>query len=109
MSVSVKIVSDKVTERLSRILTRIDGMQAYLDRVVYKQYQDAQIQRWETEGASELKRKWKKLSPTYEARKKVKFATYPYGGSRIGIATGDLAQSVIGSDKRNHRKLVTKM
>lgn len=108
MSISVKKVEDGVTVRLNNMLGRIAGLQSYLNTVVYKQYQDAQIKRWETEGSSEQKRKWKRLTPVYLKRKLIKYAAAPYGGRRIGIAGGDLVQSVVGSNKRFHRKIVTK-
>lgn len=107
MSTPVKIVEDQVTTRLNRMLERLKGLKSYLDTVVYKQYQEAQVERWETEGASELKRKWTALSPIYRANKLRKFSGFPYAGKRIGIATGELAKSVIGSDRSYHRKLVT--
>lgn len=106
MSAKIKKIEDGVTAKLDELSGRVKGLSGYLNTVVYKQYQDAQVKRWETENASEGRR-WDPLTPLYLQRKEVKYAGFPYAGRRIGIATGALIQSVVGSDQRYHRKIVT--
>lgn len=102
----LKQVMSGVENNLQGMLDRSKRMQAYLNRVVYKQYQNAQRQRWITEGASELGSKWKDLDPKYKERKKKIFATYDGRGTKMLIATGRLYKSVIGPGA-DHAKVVT--
>lgn len=87
--------SDGITQSLLAMLDRGRSAGAYLDRVVWPKYQAAQIQRWETENASQGDT-WKQLNPDYEKKKKVKFAAYPGAGQVKMVATSRLAQGAQG-------------
>jgi len=107
MKAQIDILKDALTPHLDGMLKRASssGIRAYLSRVVYKQYQDAQIERWNTENRSEGPR-WKRLNPAYEKSKRKRFAKYPYGGTKMLVATGRLLKSVVGTDRRYHRRVV---
>ena len=95
----------ELQNQLEGMVDRSQRTQAYLNRVVYRQYRNAQRKRWMTEGASEGD-KWKRLNPKYAEWKKKKFKTYKGAGKKMLIATGELMESVIGP-KGSHKKIVT--
>lgn len=97
MNLKYEHVEGEVTSRLMSALSRGNDLRGYLDRVVFGQYCEAQIKRFETEGASEGA-KWRALDSKYEAYKKRKFASYPYGGRRIGVGYGNLLKVSVGKD-----------
>jgi hypothetical protein len=94
-----------IEDQLKAMLDRKGRMQAYLNRNVYKQYQNARRTQWATQGASEGDR-WENNPPKYADYKTRKFAAYPGGGRKVLIATGRLMQSVIGPGE-DHRKVAT--
>jgi hypothetical protein len=100
------IVENGIVNQLQGMVDRTNRMQAYLNRIVYKQYQNAQRERWMSENASEGT-PWKALNPQYAKRKQIKFASYPGQGTKMLIATGQLQKDVIGPSSGGHRKLVT--
>lgn len=103
---AIQMKVDNINRRLDGMINRTKSLRGYLNRVVYRQYQEAQIKRWNTENASEGT-PWKKLNPEYASYKRKKYASYPYAGSRLLVATGTLLKSVVGQDPRYHRKIVT--
>lgn len=103
---SLQMKVDKINNRLDAIVGRCKSMRSYLNRVVYHQYQQAQIRRWNTENISEGQN-WKPLNPQYQLAKRKRYAGFPYSGSRMLVATGTLLQSVVGTAPRYHRKIVT--
>lgn len=103
---AIQMKIDKINSRLDGIVSRGKSLRSYLNRVVYKQYQQAQIRRWNTENKSEGAQ-WKPLNSDYAAYKRKKYASYPYSGSRLLVATGTLLKSVVGLDPKYHRKIVT--
>lgn len=97
-------VQTGIEQTLKGYLDRSKLVAGYLDRVVYKTYQNRQNQRWMTQGASELS-VWKPLNPFYAERKKTLFAAYDGGGTKMMIATGALRTAVVGPGK-GHRKVI---
>lgn len=106
----------RFVDRLNAVKDRGSvGLRAYLNDQVYTQIQNAQMQRWVSEGASEGKG-WDKLNPAYAESKLKRFRDYPGQGSKMLIATSTLVSSVIGPMKESsvielqetqfHRKLV---
>lgn len=100
-----------IEDNLQGMLDRSKAVQGYLNRNVYRQYQNAQRARWMSENDSEGA-KWKALDPKYAARKKIKFASYPGAGSKMLIATSRLFSAVVGEGsnsegKSEHRKTAT--
>lgn len=87
------------------MLDRSKKTKAYLDRVIYRQYQNAQRKRWISENSSEGI-VWSRLNPKYAESKKKRFAAYPGQGTKMLIATGQLQSDVIGGGS-GHRKIVT--
>ena len=104
MASLIKVLSG-IEDQMKKMLDRSNRMQAYLDRIVYRQYQNAQRERWITENASEGT-PWAALNKRYKEYKKKAFASYPGGGSKMLIATGELFKSVIGPGG-SHRKTAT--
>lgn len=110
-------------KKLSDMRTRsTTGLRAYLNTVVYRQIQNAQMQRWITEGSSEGS-PWSAISSVYASYKKRRYGggvryswvggrgpnrpwtesgnwpNYPGSGTKLLIATGNLVSSVIGPVK----------
>lgn len=104
-TVSLKTLEDGIGQSLKAMISRARNMQGFLNRVVYKEYQNAQRERWISENDSEGTR-WKRLTKPYSDYKKTKFASYPGSGNRMLVATGRLYQSVIGPSSE-HYKLTT--
>lgn len=98
--------NDPLTAALEGMLTRANTVQAYLNRVVWRQYQDAQQKRWITENSSEGA-SWKKLTPAYEKRKKTIYASFPGAGNALMVATGKLSSGAMGRDSQYFYKEVT--
>lgn len=101
----------------------------FLVRVAYPAYQNAQRERWMTEGASQGS-SWKPLNPAYRKYKLRRYGggtkynwiggqgqgrpwvpagtwpTYPGKGSKMMIATNTLYASVTGDSTKNHRRVI---
>jgi len=103
--ISMSKLSNDISRRLDGMTVRSQaGLQAYLARNVYKQYQKAQMKRWQTQGSSGTGQ-WAELSEAYAATKRVKFASYPGHGVTLLVATNRLQKSVIGTSGE-HRLMV---
>lgn len=87
--------SGTIEKNIQGMLKRSRQMQGWLNTVAYKTYQNAQRERWMTEGDSQGS-KWLPVNPEYAKRKAVKFASAPGGGTKTLIASGTLQKSVIG-------------
>lgn len=100
----MKLIGNKsILQDLEGMLGRGDRLiQGYLNRVVYKQYQNAQRKRWISVNTTEGD-KWKELDTKYLRRRRVK---WPAAGDRVLIASGSLQKSMIGPGDQ-HYKLVT--
>lgn len=105
MSAGIKHVEKGILNRLDGMLDRQKSLRSFLDRNVYRIYQNVQRQRWMEEGASEGAH-WERLNPAYAKRKLTLYKEYEGGGSKMLIATGKLYKSVIGPGE-GFRKVVT--
>lgn len=105
MSTKIEILKSSFTQRLDEMVSRAKNIKSYMVRVAYPQYQRAQIERWETENKSEGVQ-WKPLNERYAEYKLKTFAGYDYGGTRMLVATGLLFQSVVGTERKYHRRIV---
>lgn len=94
-AVSMTQTENGVELRIKAVFTRGKSLASYLNRYIYPQYQQAQIDRWKTENQSEGQ-VWDRLSSAYEKVKKTKFAGYPGGGNALMIATGRLSVAAQG-------------
>lgn len=118
----LKKVQDGIQRNLKGLVQRERALRAYLNTTVYRQYQNAQLKRWMTEGASEG-RQWAPLSRKYAVYKRLRYGggprftwvggsgegrpwvragnwpTYPGAGTKMLIATGRLVSGVIGPMK----------
>lgn len=95
----------QVTDRLFGKIRALGNIQGFANRVLYQEYRRLQIERWETENVSQGER-WKKLNPGYRKSKLLVYKDFPYGGRRVGVATGRLIKSSVGPSPE-HRKLPT--
>lgn len=99
-------VKDGVGAELTAIVRRGRNLSAYLDRVVWPSYQQAQIERWQSENASQGA-KWVPLNTNYAKTKKKRFAAYPGGGNALMVATSRLSQGAQGRDTAYFGRVVT--
>lgn len=99
-------VADNIKKSLQEMVERSNDLSSYLNRNLFRQYQKAQIERWETENSSQGGQ-WDRLNPTYEMRKKTKFASFPGSGNVMMVATGHLKDGATGRDPAYFLKLVS--
>lgn len=92
---NLKFINNGIKDQLQGMVNRANAMQGFLNRNIYRMYQNAQRDRWITENQSEG-RQWDKLSPGYSKYKPKKYANYPGGGRKMMIATGRLAAAAQG-------------
>jgi hypothetical protein len=124
MATGITRTEKGITDRLDGMLNRSKGLRSFLNRNIYRMYQDVQKERWMTENVSEGT-KWKENSsfPTfanwepegspfrkfwpqgYAQYKLYKYQNAPLKGRSVMVATGDLFQSVIGPGK-GFRKVI---
>jgi len=101
-------ISSGVEKSFKGMINRARSQEAFLQRVIYPEYQNRQRKRWMSEGASEGQR-WPALNTKYAASKLVRFASYAGAGTKMMIATGRLKDAVIGDgDQSEHRKIIQK-
>lgn len=81
-----------VTDRLNAMVTRARDVRSYLNTTVVRQYQTAQLNRWQTENASESDT-WDSLNDRYAKWKAKKFASYPGGGKVMLVREGKLVSA----------------
>lgn len=101
----LKDTENGIIQRLNQMISDVDNISGYLNRIVYPQYQAAQIERWKTEGSSEGI-PWASLNKSYQEYKKRKYASYSYGGTKMLIATGKLFDSVVKAKKIVKRRSI---
>lgn len=110
---NIQIKVDTINSQLEGMLTRVKGMQAYLNRVVFKQYQVAQLERWKSAGTGQNAVHtsegdfWDALQPAYYKRKRKLYSEYAYAGNQFLVASGKLLQKVINPDKIVTPKSIT--
>jgi len=94
----MKVFDDQIVKKLNNMVKKFGKFDAMLNRDIIPLIQQAQADRWKTEGASEGDR-WAGVSGPYAAWKtKAKMAHgLPIigGGSRLMILTGRLAQAAV--------------
>lgn len=83
-----------VRDSLNAMVSRARNIRSYLNTVVVRQYQDAQMKRFQTENESEGAT-WVPLTPRYLAQKLIKYAESPGGGRKMLIATGRLSDAAL--------------
>lgn len=98
MSKGIATIANGIEKQLEGMVNRVNLLPGYLSRVVYKQYQNAQRERWQTENTTAYVDggQWAPLDPAYRAYKEKKFKDYPGGGRKILIRTKRLMDSVVG-------------
>lgn len=107
MDAQVTAISDGITRSLQDMVTRGKSVSAYLNRTFFRQYQKAQIERWESQGSSEGMA-WKQVDPQspYGKWKRKKFASAPGGGVVTMVRTSNLSQGAQGSNSSYFYKSV---
>lgn len=95
MSASLSVTKDGIRKSLEDSLSRVNTISSFLQRVIYPQYQQTQIDRWESENSSQGQT-WMPLESTYKKYKQKKFESYPGHGDALMIATGKLVNAAIG-------------
>lgn len=93
MKAKVTTLQRGITKNLNGKVDRIKSVASYLNTVVVRQYVNAQVTRWKTQGSSEGYG-WAPLDAAYAKRKKRIYAGYMGGGSQMMIATGKLFTTV---------------
>jgi hypothetical protein len=105
MKPSLTTATDGISNKLKLMIDRGKSMQTFLNRNIYKMYQNAQRERWMSKNESEGSR-WLKLDSRYAKYKREKYAAYEGAGTKILIATGALFHAAIGP-AQGQRKIVT--
>jgi hypothetical protein len=78
------------------MLQKARTLAPFFKRYVKPKYITAQIGRWEGQGVSSFTDEgWTPLNPTYDQRKRVRFKNYPGSGTKMGIATNRLVDSIL--------------
>jgi hypothetical protein len=100
-----------ILANLHEMVERFNKAPAYLNRVVYRTYQNRQRKRFQTMNVSEGQQ-WPELNPKYKEWKKKKFASAFGGGTKMMIRTGRLFAAVSGDAVSgvsfDHKKIVTR-
>jgi len=94
-SVEITKVKDGITLSIDAMITRGKSVSSFLNRATYPVYQQLQIQRWETENASENE-SWNPVKPDYATIKRKRYAGFPGGGQKLMVATSKLAFAAQG-------------
>lgn len=105
-TLSLRKVQDGIGDDLRAIVSRGRNASAYLDRVIWPAYQQAQVDRWASENSSQGPR-WNALSPSYAKSKPKRFAAYPGGGRALMVATSRLSQGAQGRDTAYFMRSIT--
>lgn len=105
-SASFETTKNGVQMGLEGIIRRGKSVSAYLNRVLFPLYQQAQINRWQSQNSSQTGQ-WAELKPSYVKIKAKKFASYPGAGQAIMVATGKLAAGAQARDTALYYKLIT--
>lgn len=106
MSMHAQIKVDAIYENIDRIIASANSVRGYINRVVFAQYQQAQIERFKSAGDGSSSAttsegdSWPKLNPKYLTQKRKKHANDDYGGNQMLVATGDLLKGVVFPNKR---------
>lgn len=118
--VNITTITNQIEANLAGMVNRTEALPGFLKRDTYRRYQKAQLERWQTEGASEGK-KWAPLNAKYAAWKRRRYGAgasyqfhhslkasanmrhvwgpFPGNGTKMLIATGTLVAAVVGPVK----------
>jgi len=106
---SIKSISGNIQKGLEDMIQKTKSMTRwFLETQVYPTYLRAQMKRWMTEGRSDgfgSLDQWAPLNARYAAIKKVRWAAYPGGGTKMLIASKYLYNAVVGEGP-GHKKIV---
>jgi hypothetical protein len=104
----ITMLTKGITEHLEQMVKNANLVPGYLNRVVYRKYQNAQRQRWASENADQDSAGglWPRLSIPYAEYKMRTFYDYPGRGQKMMIRTKALFDSVVGPSP-HHGKVVT--
>jgi hypothetical protein len=91
----LKEATNTIKSRVESMLSRANNGGAWLARVAYPRYQNAQAERFMTQNASQGTT-WKKLNPAYQELKLRKFKNSPGAGRFILIASARMVSSIMG-------------
>jgi hypothetical protein len=108
-SVKFSTISNSVTKALEDMVEKAHLAPAYLSRVVYQTYLNAQKERWSTynKGPNFSGGVWPELKNAADrAYKAVKYAAYPGNGTRVLVRTGKLYNSIVDRTDRNHEMVI---
>lgn len=105
MAQGITLVKAGIQDELMAIVSRGRSISTFLDRVIWPKYQQAQIERWQSENSTQGAT-WKALEPNYAKRKLTKFAAYPGSGNAMMVATSRLSQGAQGRDGAYFGRLV---
>jgi hypothetical protein len=86
---------DDIAKDLEAIAERGASFQSYFNHILYPLYQNAQIERWESQNATQGET-WAPITPVYAKQKKKKFASYPGAGTVLMVATEELYRAARG-------------
>lgn len=106
MKMDLQPVGKGFEDRMNALVSRANTLEGYLNRVVFRQYQKAQLKRWQTENASEGT-KWTELNPKYARQKVRRYASFPGAGKALMIATGKLVDAATGRDTSGLTKITS--
>lgn len=105
-TVTFKTTSNKIEATLQSMVSKAKNPIPFLRRVIYPMYQQAQLNRWQTENSSETGQ-WMPLNTKYSEDKKRRYAGFPGGGNAIMIATGKLSKAAFGQTSDLKRVITT--
>jgi hypothetical protein len=105
----INTVKSGIQGKLDKMIARGKNPEAYINRVIFPKYQNAQRNRWKSENNTEEADggMWARLNPTYAARKLNLYKGYEGGGTKMMIATGTLYKAVTGEDTNYFRKIIS--
>lgn len=89
-----KMIQNAVERWNENLIKKTNAINAILNRDIFPDYKRKQIERWKTEGESEDE-SWSALNPSYESWKRQVYSGYPYGGSNLMVATGQLLKNAV--------------
>jgi hypothetical protein len=102
----MEMLQNQISPYHDKLTNRMNSIQGFLNRNIFRMYQQAQLERWKSENTSEGEQ-WAPLTAQYAQRKKKKFAAFPGAGQKIMIATGKLYETTTGRNPKGLRKVAT--
>lgn len=108
MAEGLNSVEDGIRKNLRAKLDRAKSVSSYLNRTLIKKFQKAQIERWQTQNASEGAI-WRQIDPesAYGKWKRKNYSNSYGGGVITMIRTGDLSKGAQLRDADKYLKIVS--